>query len=90
MRPQLFLGDGAGKLIDVSDRAGPPVADPRLGRGLAVGDVDNDGRIDLLMLVENCSRCPASTIRRRLPVTSSRWASREPPPIAMPWSARWP
>ncbi len=26
---------------------------PRLGRGLTAGDFDNDGRIDLLMVVEN-------------------------------------
>ena len=48
MRAQLFLGHGQGKLIDVSDRAGPPWKDQRIGRGLAVGDVDNDGRTDVI------------------------------------------
>jgi len=53
MPAQLFLGDGAGKLVDVTDRAGPPWQQLRLGRGLAVGDLDNDGRIDLLLVSEN-------------------------------------
>ena len=53
MPAQLFLGDAAGRLIDVSDRAGPPWQIPRLGRGLAAGDLDNDGRIDLLLVAQN-------------------------------------
>ncbi len=53
MTPQLFLGDGAGKLFDVSSRAGPPWQIPRLARGLAVGDFDNDGRTDVLLVSEN-------------------------------------
>ncbi len=53
MPAQLLLGDGAGKLSDVSARAGPPWTVPRLGRGVTAGDFDNDGRIDLLMVVEN-------------------------------------
>ena len=53
MSAQLFLGDGAGKLLDVSNRAGAPWQVLRLGRGLAAGDLDNDGRIDLLLVGEN-------------------------------------
>lgn len=53
MRPQLFLGDRTGKLTDVSARAGPPWQIARLGRGLVVGDVDNDGRSDVLILSLN-------------------------------------
>jgi lipopolysaccharide biosynthesis regulator YciM len=50
---QLFLGDGKGKLVDVSERAGPPWQVPRVARGLAVGDFDNDGRLDVLILAQN-------------------------------------
>jgi Flp pilus assembly protein TadD len=53
MPAQLFLGDGAGKLLDVSARAGAGWQVPRLGRGLALGDIDNDGRIDGLIVAEN-------------------------------------
>jgi enediyne biosynthesis protein E4 len=53
MRAQLFLGQGQGKLVDVSDRAGPPWKVQRFGRGLAVGDFDNDGRTDVIMVSQN-------------------------------------
>ncbi len=53
MPAQLFLGDGAGKLTDVSEKAGPPWQLLRLGRGLATGDFDNDGRVDVLLVSEN-------------------------------------
>ena len=46
---QLFLGGSDGRLTDVGDRAGPPFRTERLGRALAVGDLDNDGRLDILM-----------------------------------------
>jgi hypothetical protein len=53
MPAQLFVGNWAGKLVDVSDRAGPPWRRPRLGRGLAVGDLDNDGRTDVVIVAQN-------------------------------------
>ena len=53
MPAQLLLGGADGRLKDVSDRAGPPWAVPRMGRGLAVGDLDNDGREDVLILSHN-------------------------------------
>jgi hypothetical protein len=49
MAPQLFLGGTEGHLTDASGRAGVPFGEERLGRALAVGDLDNDGRPDLLM-----------------------------------------
>jgi enediyne biosynthesis protein E4 len=53
MPAQLFVGTGDGNLIDVSEKAGPPWRVPRLGRGLAAGDLDNDGRRDLLIVSQN-------------------------------------
>jgi tetratricopeptide (TPR) repeat protein len=54
MPAQLFAGTGSGrKMVDVTDRAGPPFQVPLLGRGLAAGDLDNDGRVDVLILSQN-------------------------------------
>jgi tetratricopeptide (TPR) repeat protein len=53
MPAQLLRGGPSGRLRDVSDRAGGPWQAPRMGRGLAVGDVDNDGREDVLILAHN-------------------------------------
>jgi len=50
MPAQLFLGSGGGRFVDASARAGACWGEPRVGRGLAVGDVDNDGRQDVLIL----------------------------------------
>jgi enediyne biosynthesis protein E4 len=50
MRAQLLLGDASGRFRDVSGQAGPPWQALRLGRGLAVGDIDNDGRMDILIV----------------------------------------
>ena len=53
MPSRLYEGRPGGRLVDVSDQAGPPWAVPRLGRGLATGDLDNDGRPDLLVIGQN-------------------------------------
>jgi hypothetical protein len=53
MPAQLLVGDAGGRLRDVSSQAGAPWSVPRMGRGLAVGDLDNDGRLDVLVLSHN-------------------------------------
>jgi enediyne biosynthesis protein E4 len=50
---QLLMGRPGGGLTDVSDRAGGPFRPLHLGRGLAVGDLDNDGRLDAIVLNQN-------------------------------------
>ena len=51
MPAQLFLGDESGRLHDVTAQAGTPWTVPRIARGLAQGDLDNDGKVDLLFVV---------------------------------------
>jgi hypothetical protein len=46
---QFFTGLGAGKFRDVSATAGADFLRPRVGRGLARCDYDNDGRPDLAL-----------------------------------------
>jgi tetratricopeptide (TPR) repeat protein len=54
MRAQLLAGaEGGCKLVDVTDRAGPVFQVSLLGRGLAAGDLDNDGRVDSLIVPQN-------------------------------------
>ena len=52
-RVQLLLGGTEGRLTDVSTRAGPPFGELRVGRGLAAGDLDNDGRVDALVVAQD-------------------------------------
>ena len=49
MPARLLLG-GRGPFAQHRAQAGPPWAVPRIARGLASGDVDNDGKIDLLIV----------------------------------------
>ena len=50
MPAQLFLGDQTGRLHDVTAQMGTPWTVPRLARGLAQCDLDNDGKVDLLLV----------------------------------------
>jgi enediyne biosynthesis protein E4 len=52
MTPQLLAGDG-NRLRDVSEQGGPAFRVPRLGRGMATGDLDNDGRTDAIMVCQD-------------------------------------
>ncbi len=53
MPAQLLVGGEGGRLTEVVDAAVAPLRAPRVGRGLAVGDLDNDGRTDALLLSQN-------------------------------------
>jgi enediyne biosynthesis protein E4 len=43
------LNQGDGTFCDASEQAGPAVLEPRVSRGLAVGDLFNDGKMDLVV-----------------------------------------
>jgi enediyne biosynthesis protein E4 len=53
--PQLFLNDGNGRFHDVAAEVGAAFDRPKVGRGLAYGDFDRDGDLDLLMTTNNSS-----------------------------------
>jgi hypothetical protein len=48
-RNQLFAGDGTGGFVDISLQNEPFCGTGAVSRGLACGDIDNDGALDLLV-----------------------------------------
>jgi hypothetical protein len=51
--PQFFLNIGEGKFRDVAAEIAGGFAQPKVGRGLAYGDFDRDGDLDLLITTNN-------------------------------------
>jgi hypothetical protein len=49
MPPHLFRNMGNGKFAEVTKTLGASFAAPRVGRGAAYADTNNDGRLDLLL-----------------------------------------
>ena len=47
--PQLFLNNGKGNFREAGGEVGGGFSAPKVGRGLAVGDFDRDGDVDILM-----------------------------------------
>jgi len=47
--PLLFRNDGNGKFRDVAAEAGEAFASPKVARGIATGDFDRDGDLDVLI-----------------------------------------
>ncbi len=48
-RPHLFRNLGQGKFVEVTKELGAALSTPRVARGAAYADIDNDGDLDLLV-----------------------------------------
>ena len=58
----LYRNTGSGRFVDVSASAGTGVTSPNLGRGSAVGDLDNDGGVDIV--INNLDGPPTAVAKR--------------------------
>ena len=68
-KAQFYRNDGRGRFRDASRAAGPYFRIPHVGRGVAAGDFDDDGRMDLA--VANSGEPTA--LLRNLSETPNRW-----------------
>ncbi|MBD8528159.1 CRTAC1 family protein [Pseudomarimonas arenosa] len=66
---QLFINNGSGRFVDQSAQAGIEFDRLEVSRALALGDVDNDGRSDLLL---SNNSGPARLLMNRT-VTDNQW-----------------
>ena len=60
----VLMRNRAGKYKDITTRGGPYFREPHLSRGVALGDLDNDGRVDAVVSQLNE---PASVLRNIAP-----------------------
>ncbi len=67
------FNQGDGSFCDASDQAGPGILLPQVSRGLAVGDLFNDGNMDLV--IENLEGSPQ--ILRNPGIPGQHWVSFE-------------
>ncbi len=67
--PMLLLHNDGKRLVDVSGGSGEVFQQAWVGRGLATGDIWNDGRVDVVVTTNNG---PAYLVRNETP-TSNHW-----------------
>jgi enediyne biosynthesis protein E4 len=70
-RKVVYVNQRDGKLLDVTDRLGPPATEPKAGRGAAFGDFDDDGSVDVV--VNNVHEAP--DLFRTVPRNKNHWLS---------------
>ena len=51
--PHLFHNEGQGKFREITSQVGGSFASPKVARGAAYGDFDNDGDLDILLTTNN-------------------------------------
>jgi hypothetical protein len=69
----LFMNEKNGTFCDAGEQAGRVISEPRVGRGLAAADLDNDGNIDFV--VGNLDGAP--TILHNPGIPGNHWVSFE-------------
>jgi hypothetical protein len=69
LEPALLLRNAGPRFVDVTAQAGQGVGKPRAARGVAFGDLNNDGRVDIVM---NCNNQPAVILENRTQ-SSNHW-----------------
>jgi hypothetical protein len=67
--PLLLLRNTGTAFVDVSAQSGPAFQQPWVSRGLAIGDIDNDGRVDVVVSTNDG---PAHLLRNETP-TQNHW-----------------
>ena len=67
--PMLLLRNTGKDFVDVSSASGAVFGQPWLGRGMAIGDIDNDGRLDAVVTTNDG---PAHILHNETP-TQNHW-----------------
>ncbi len=78
-RAILYRNRGDGTFDDISEAAGPAVVEPHSSRGLAVGDIDNDGALEVLINHQN----EAPSLWRMAAQPKGNWLIVDLPPSAV-------
>ena len=63
--PHVFRNLGGGKFQEVTESLGPAFASPKVARGAAYADIDNDGSLDILLTTNGGPRTFVSQRRRQ-------------------------